>query len=135
ADLGFADAMDKVKLRVHLGLYEDETAALCHWHVPQAHALESWGDARAFDGTATIMQPLIAPLYESARTAHEVLAAFTSRPDRTGHDMVKDFWRTQLAADFDKRWMRALHDGVVAGWTGPIGAVAGGPAPPPAAGL
>jgi molybdopterin-containing oxidoreductase family iron-sulfur binding subunit len=127
ADLGFAEAMDKVKLRVHLGLYEDETAALSHWHVPQAHALETWSDARAFEGTATIMQPLIAPLYESARSAHEVLAAFSSRPDRKGHDVVKDFWRTQLGGDFEQRWMRALHDGVVAGWTGTVGAAAAAP--------
>ena len=91
ADFDLASAMDKVKLRVHLGLYEDETAALSHWHIPEAHALESWGDARAFDGTATIMQPLIAPLYDPARTAHEVLTALTSRPERKGHDIVKDF--------------------------------------------
>jgi Fe-S-cluster-containing dehydrogenase component len=124
ADLDFASAMDKVKLRVHLGLYADETAARCHWHIPQAHPLEAWSDARAYDGTATIMQPLIAPLYESARSIHEVLAAFTGKPDRKGHDIVKDFWRTQLAGDFDPAWRRALHDGVVAGWTGTAGAAA-----------
>ena len=59
-------------LRVHLGLYDDETAQLCHWHVPEAHYLESWGDARAFDGTVSIVQPLIAPLY-GGKTAHELL--------------------------------------------------------------
>jgi molybdopterin-containing oxidoreductase family iron-sulfur binding subunit len=137
ADLDFAAAMDKVKLRVHLGLYEDETAVRCHWHVPQAHPLEAWSDARAFDGTATIMQPLIAPLYESARSPHEVLAALTNRPDRKGHEIVKDFWRTQLAADFDRAWARALHDGVVAGWTGTAvtanPAVATSAPPPPTA--
>jgi len=117
ADLDFAAAMDRVKLRVHLGLYADETAALSHWHIPQAHPLEAWSDARAYDGTATIMQPLIAPLYDSCRTAHEVLAALGSKPDRKGHDIVKDFWRTQLSGDFDARWRRSLHDGVVAGWT------------------
>jgi MoCo/4Fe-4S cofactor protein with predicted Tat translocation signal len=124
ADLDFAAAMDRVKLRVHLGLYADETAALSHWHIPQAHPLEAWSDARAYDGTATILQPLIAPLYDSCRTAHEVLAALGSKTDRKGHDIVKDFWRTQLGGDFDARWRRSLHDGVVAGWT-PAG---GGPA-------
>ena len=64
ADLDFAAALagDKIKLRIHLGLYEDETAELCHWHIPEAHFLETWSDIRAFDGTATIQQPLIAPL-------------------------------------------------------------------------
>jgi molybdopterin-containing oxidoreductase family iron-sulfur binding subunit len=129
ADLDFAATMDRVKLRVHLGLYADETAALSHWHIPQAHPLEAWSDARAYDGTATIMQPLIAPLYDSCRTAHEVLAALSSKPDRKGHDIVKDFWRTQLSGDFDARWRRSLHDGVVAGWT----PAASGPAPSAAA--
>ncbi|HEY8149428.1 MAG TPA: TAT-variant-translocated molybdopterin oxidoreductase, partial [Vicinamibacteria bacterium] len=122
ADLDFAAAMDRVKLRVHLGLYQDETAVRSHWHIPQAHALEAWSDARAYDGTATILQPLIAPLYDPARSAHEVLAALTSRPDRKGHDIVKDFWRTQLGGDFDARWRRSLHDGLVTGWTGAVGA-------------
>ena len=55
---------DKIKLRIHLGLYDDETAQLCHWHVPEAHCLESWSDLQAFDGTVSIQQPLIAPLYK-----------------------------------------------------------------------
>jgi len=63
ADLNFLDALKKVKLRAHLGLYLNETAAWCHWHIPEAHYLESWGDARAYDGTASIVQPLIMPLY------------------------------------------------------------------------
>ena len=70
-DLDFARVLssDKTKLRIHMGLYDDETARLCHWHIPQAHCLESWGDLRAFDGTVTIQQPLIAPLYKG-RTAY-----------------------------------------------------------------
>src|SRR5262249_38601730 len=69
-DLSFADAMAKVGLRIHLGLYNDETSRLCHWHVNEAHPLESWTDARAVDGTVTILQPLIAPLF-AGKTAHE----------------------------------------------------------------
>ena len=69
ADLNFAEALDKVANRVHLGLYYDETAEQCHWHIPEAHYLESWGDVRAFDGTVSLIQPLIAPLYDG-RTAH-----------------------------------------------------------------
>jgi molybdopterin-containing oxidoreductase family iron-sulfur binding subunit len=112
-DLELAPAMDKVKLRVHLGQYDDETAERCHWHVPEAHGLETWSDARAFDGSATVMQPLIAPLY-GGKSAHEVLAALSERPDRSGHDIVKDHWKTALAgAEFDSAWRRMLHDGVV----------------------
>ena len=63
ADLAFADALGKVPLRVHLSPHHDETSALCHWHIPEAHFLEAWSDARAYDGTVSIVQPLIAPLY------------------------------------------------------------------------
>ena len=73
ADLGFADALKNtsIPMRVHLGLYQDETAELCQWHVNEAHYLESWGDTRAYDGTVSIVQPLIAPLY-SGKSAHEL---------------------------------------------------------------
>ncbi len=74
------------------GLYQDETAALCDWHIPEAHYLESWGDARAYDGTASIIQPLIAPLF-GGRSAHELLAAFTESPERGGLDIVREHWR------------------------------------------
>ena len=67
-----AERINKIPLRVHLGLYVDETAELCQWHVGEKHYLEGWSDARAYDGTATIVQPLIAPLYDG-KNAHEVL--------------------------------------------------------------
>jgi molybdopterin-containing oxidoreductase family iron-sulfur binding subunit len=99
---------------VHLGLYHDETAERCHWHVPQAHMLEAWGDARAFDGTVTIQQPLIAPLY-GGRSLHELLATFTARPERTGYEIVRERWQARAGGgDFEGWWRRAVHDGVVA---------------------
>jgi MoCo/4Fe-4S cofactor protein with predicted Tat translocation signal len=90
-DLKFADAMQKVALRVHLGLYEDETAALCHWQICEAHYLESWSDVRADDGTVTIIQPLIAPLY-GGKSAHEVMAALSGSGERPGYDLVRAYW-------------------------------------------
>jgi molybdopterin-containing oxidoreductase family iron-sulfur binding subunit len=116
ADLDFAGKMDKVPLRVHLGLHDDETAERCHWQVPQAHFLEAWSDARAVDGTVTILQPLIAPLYPAAKSAHELLAALSPRPERSGYDIVREHWSTQgMGGDFETAWKRSLHDGVVAG--------------------
>ncbi|HYN25623.1 MAG TPA: hypothetical protein VES69_11335, partial [Pyrinomonadaceae bacterium] len=82
----------KTRLRVHLSSHKDETSELCHWHIPEAHYLESWGDTRSFDGTATIVQPLIEPLYGS-KTAHEVLAVFSEQYDRKAYDIVRDYWR------------------------------------------
>jgi Fe-S-cluster-containing dehydrogenase component len=113
ADLDFATALEQVPLRVHLGLYADETARLCHWHVPEAHYLESWGDVRAFDGTASIIQPLIAPLY-GGRTATELLAAFTGESGQSMHDLVRARWeQLRPNGDFEGFWQQVLHDGVV----------------------
>ena len=123
ADLQFGERLAKVGFRAHLGLYDDETALLCHWHVPEAHYLESWGDVRASDGTVSIIQPLIAPLYDG-KTAHEVLAAAAGR-EQTPYDLVREYWRTQPgAADFERWWRTALHDGLVAGTALPAKAVA-----------
>ncbi len=82
----------KTQLRVHLSSHKDETSELCHWHVPEAHYLESWSDTRSFDGTVSIVQPLIEPLY-GAKTAHEVLAIFSENYDRKPYDIVRDYWR------------------------------------------
>jgi MoCo/4Fe-4S cofactor protein with predicted Tat translocation signal len=137
ADVPFADALNKVALRVHLSLYGDETSARCHWQVPEAHFLETWSDARGYDGTASIVQPLIAPLY-GGKSAHELLAAMSDRPDRSAHDLVRDFWRTQSrAGGFDTAWQHWLHDGVIpdTAFTPQTVSVApglGGTLPPPA---
>ena len=143
ADLEFAQAMRKAKLAFHLGLYEDETSELCHWHIPAAHFLESWSDARGHDGTVSIVQPLIAPLYDG-KTAHELLAALSGQPNRTGHDIVHDYWKAHQAHQanpgkgtvlgqptragagagnaapgedqaFEDFWQKTLCDGVMAG--------------------
>ena len=80
------------KLRVHLSMFRDETSELCHWHIPESHYLEAWSDARTFDGTTTIVQPLIEPLYQS-KSAHEFLAVFTAQFDKKGYDIVRDYYR------------------------------------------
>jgi molybdopterin-containing oxidoreductase family iron-sulfur binding subunit len=97
ADLDFASAIRKVPLRIHLSLYKDETSELCQWHIPEAHYLESWSDTRAYDGTVSIIQPLIAPLY-SGKSAHEILAAFLNEPERSGYDVVRDYWKKRFDA-------------------------------------
>jgi molybdopterin-containing oxidoreductase family iron-sulfur binding subunit len=97
ADLPFAAGLKKVRIAIHHGLYEDETSGYCQWHLNAAHELESWGDARAFDGTVSVMQPLIEPLY-GGRTSAEVLAGLSDRPDSTSYDLVREYWSTRLDA-------------------------------------
>ncbi len=115
ADLDFAGALKKVYWKAYLGLYSDETARQCVWTVPEAHYLESWGDVRAFDGTVTLVQPLIAPLY-GGKTALEVIATLGGQPDKSDHDLVQAYWQGQpqaKAPTFDVFWQKALYDGVV----------------------
>jgi len=115
ARMGFLDAYRRAKLRIRVGLYDDETAAYSHWVIPEAHTLECWGDARAFDGTVTLMQPLIAPLYDG-KTHGEVLSVFRGHGDRTSHDLLKQYWQSQRPGpDFDTFWRKSIHDGFIAG--------------------
>jgi MoCo/4Fe-4S cofactor protein with predicted Tat translocation signal len=117
ADLGFADLLksNKVPLRVHLGLYQNETAELCQWHVNQAHELEAWGDGRTYDGTVSIIQPLIAPLY-GGKSAHEFVGLLSGQADATGYDVIRAYWQKQhTGADFDQFWRKSLHNGWMEG--------------------
>ena len=135
ADLNFADALRKVAVRVHLGLYDDETSVLCQWHVPALHYLEGWSDARAYDGTVAIVQPLIAPLYDG-KSVHEVATIFTARPAQTAYDAVREYWQGQPQAsgqDFEAFWRKVLHDGVVPGTALPEASVTAGGTIPPSA--
>ncbi len=124
ADLGLPAKLAKAKLTVHLGAHRDETAQACAWHIPQSHDLEAWGDLRAYDGTASVVQPLIAPLYKSI-SAIELLAQLIDHKvggnTATGHDLVRQTWQAQgVGGDgFDGWWRRALHDGVIAGSASP----------------
>ncbi|HEY5885533.1 MAG TPA: TAT-variant-translocated molybdopterin oxidoreductase [Pyrinomonadaceae bacterium] len=82
----------KAELRIHLSQYRDETSELCHWHIPATHYLEEWSDTRAFDGTVSIVQPLIEPLYQG-RSAHELLAVFSPQYDRKPYDIIREYWQ------------------------------------------
>lgn len=116
ADLKFADALRKVKVRIKLSEFDDETSAVCHWVLPAAHPLESWGDGRAYDGTVTLMQPLIAPLYEG-RQLVEVLGVLLDKGGAELRDVVKGYWARQMSAtpNFDDVWQKYVHDGMIAG--------------------
>ncbi len=89
------ERMTKVPMRVHLGMHADETADYCYWHVHEKHYLEGWSDARAYDGTVSIVQPLIAPLYDG-KNIHEVVQLFLKENfDKKDHDIVKEYWQTK----------------------------------------
>ena len=135
----FARSLSKVPLSIRLGQHDDETSNGCTWHIPEAHFLETWSDARAFDGTASIVQPIIKPLY-NGKTAHEIVAAMMGQYERQPLTVVREFWRaTKPEGDFEQFWRRALHSGVVEKTAAPaktvtVKAVADfGPAPKPSA--
>ena len=95
ADLDFASAMAKVPQSIALGHTVDETSVKATWHIPRAHYLESWGDARAVGGTLSVIQPLILPLF-GGRTPFEVLGLMATGQDRPGYDIVRETWQPIL---------------------------------------
>jgi MoCo/4Fe-4S cofactor protein with predicted Tat translocation signal len=134
-DLDFVGAVQKVKLRIQFSSYKNETTDYMHWHVPEAHYLEAWSDARSYDGTASIIQPMIMPLYDG-RNCHEALAMFTDQPGEGSHDVVQTYWKSQHpTADFESFWRTSVHDGFVANTAAPAKQVSAriGSLPAPAA--
>jgi Fe-S-cluster-containing dehydrogenase component len=121
ADLDFRAALEGLSRRkaltIHHGLYQDETAEFCQWHVPETHFLESWGDARAYNGVASVVQPLIAPLF-GGRSAHDVLEIFAEGTQRPAYEIVRAYWaahRPKGDGTFEQFWRRSLNDGVMEG--------------------
>ncbi|HEX4822930.1 MAG TPA: TAT-variant-translocated molybdopterin oxidoreductase [Candidatus Polarisedimenticolaceae bacterium] len=113
AELGFAEAMAKVETKIVLATHFDETARKATWAIPAAHFLESWDDARAIDGTASVVQPLILPLF-AGKSVVEMLGLMTTGKEASAHDLVQESWKEILgAADFERKWNRVLHDGVL----------------------
>ena len=114
ADLEFADAMSRVPFTAHLGTHLDETGTIATWHINKAHYLESWSDARAYDGTMTVIQPMIDPLY-NGRSAHDILQGLLTNPSDTAYDAVLANARTYIKGDVETGWRKVLHDGFVDG--------------------
>jgi Fe-S-cluster-containing dehydrogenase component len=119
-DLEFVRALAKVPNSIHIDLYANETAEHCRWHIPEAHTLESWSDACAFDGSATIIQPMIEPLF-AGRSRHQLLAALLEEAPADSYEIVRKFWQQQFSpGEFERIWRKSLHDGVVTGWQAPV---------------
>jgi molybdopterin-containing oxidoreductase family iron-sulfur binding subunit len=114
ADFGFAEAYANVGTRVRLSRYKDETSKLSHWAIPQLHTAETWGDARGYDGTVSLIQPQIAPLYDG-KCVLELLSALVDETEVSAHDSLQAYWKRQKGeADFDRFWRQSLSLGVVA---------------------
>jgi len=143
ADVDLEKRIRALPASVYVGSHENETARACSYFVPEAHYLESWGDALAFDGTASIAQPIARPLVADGRTPAQVLAAMLGRRDATSRDLVEEHWQVAPPSkDFASFWRRALVQGVVPGegtatvdarvsWA-PVTRALGAPTVPPA---
>jgi MoCo/4Fe-4S cofactor protein with predicted Tat translocation signal len=113
ADLQFGVALSKVANSIHLGQEVDETAVAAKWHIPEAHLLESWGDAATSEGLAAIQQPMIEPMH-GGKTAAEIVSWIANGKFTSAHDLTKNYWLSQFSGDKEDVWRKALHDGVVA---------------------
>jgi molybdopterin-containing oxidoreductase family iron-sulfur binding subunit len=114
ADVNFGDAFGKVATVVHLGSHVDETGQIAHWHIPAANPLEYWSDARAYDGTVSIVQPLIEPLY-GGKTAHDVFQTLLNEPLLSSYEAVRQTWQPTIKGEFETGWRKALHAGWIEG--------------------
>jgi molybdopterin-containing oxidoreductase family iron-sulfur binding subunit len=119
SDLNFAAAFEKAKMTAHLGSHLDETGQNAQWHIPEAHFLESWSDAQAYDGNASIVQPMIDPLY-GGKTAHHFLQALLDEPGLSPYDAVRETWKPVIKGDFETGWRKALHQGWIDGIAYPM---------------
>jgi molybdopterin-containing oxidoreductase family iron-sulfur binding subunit len=104
ADLELKDAIGRARQSAYLGLFENETAHATKWFIPLAHTLESWGDARAYDGTISLIQPMIDRL-ANGRTVSEVLSAFLGEPEAGAHEIMLQSYK---GSDLDAYLMRGF---------------------------
>ncbi|MGC8638697.1 MAG: TAT-variant-translocated molybdopterin oxidoreductase [Isosphaeraceae bacterium] len=112
-DLDFADKLQRVPTTIRLGLHADETSRLATWHLPAAHALEAWGDARAGDGAILAVQPMIAPLFDG-RNMLEELARLSKYEPASAYEIARRAFREESGvteANFEAEWRKFLHEG------------------------
>src|SRR5579859_7071090 len=114
ADLDFRTALGKAKMSVHLASHVDETGAEAIWHLPGTHYLESWSDVRSYDGTVSIVQPLIEPLY-GGHSAHDIIQAMLDEPQTSAYEAVRETHKSAIKGDFELGWRKALHAGWIDG--------------------
>ena len=119
ADLAFDKLLTTAKQTIHFGKNADETGSLTTWQLPQSHYLESWGDTRSADGTASVIQPLIEPLFDSRNTV-EMLSLITTGALPKAYDVVRETWNSLIPGNFEAGWRRVLHDGVLADSATPV---------------
>ena len=112
ANLNFASALSNVSTRIHFGLHYDETARACTWHVNRAHFLESWADGLSYTGVASVIQPMIQPLFDGW-TETEFLHAVLTGEKVPAHDLVQQTWQAVLETPFETSWNKVLHDGLL----------------------
>ena len=113
-DLHFDQAMNSVKHTAHLGSHFNETAVVAEWHINGTHFLENWSDTRAYDGTVTVIQPMIDPLY-GGKSAHDVVQSMLNDPGTSAYDAVRKTWQANLGTSPEHGWRKILHDGMIAG--------------------
>ena len=119
-DLDFSSKLALVPNSIYHGLYEDETWRYAAWGIPAAHPLETWSDARGHDGTISILQPLIAPLFNGIPEL-ELIASFLGVVDKSAHQILQEFWIGRApGGDFESRWDQWLASGLIPASAAPV---------------
>ncbi len=113
----FENAMKNVKLKVSMAYAMDETADKCDLVAPIHHPLESWGDVEAKRGYISMMQPTIAPLFDTRQSELSFLTwagmDFTNSSDRPYLDYLMDNYKSEsYSGSFQQFWDGLLRDGI-----------------------
>jgi molybdopterin-containing oxidoreductase family iron-sulfur binding subunit len=117
----FLRIFEKAENVIHLSSHFNETSQKAGWHIPRAHFLESWGDTRALNGTLSVIQPMIEPLF-GGHSDVEFLNLLATGRTRSGYEIVRDTWKDILTGGgFEKKWRRVLHDGIFVNKDAPKG--------------
>ena len=114
AELDFASAISRASTSIRLGLHQDETSQVCQWHLPGTHEFESWGDTRSFDGTFSISQPLIDPLFNGRSSLQLLSTILTEDSPTSGQELVRESFES-LPSSIQSSWSQVLHDGYLPG--------------------
>ncbi len=111
-DYGFEEVIKNAAQTIHFGMHADETAVLCEWHIPAAHFLESWGDACSVEGTPSVVQPLIEPLFDGVPTV-QMAAVLSGEVKKSAYELVRNTWQKKLVAgSFEREWRKVLTAGL-----------------------
>ncbi len=114
AELG--KALKNIDLTISTADRNDETASLVDYVAPTNHYLEAWNDAEPKNGSFSLGQPTISPIFDTRQEQQSLL--LWAGNDISYFDYLKNNWQTRFSEGkeglaFQSFWDKCLQDGVL----------------------